>query len=183
MVNGILLAGRPVDRGFGIVQVADLPHVRVLVNNTPIGATNDAGRLVIPGLLPYFGNRVSIVTEDIPVDRSIERHTLLAVPPLRGGTYLNFQAPRVRGFQGRLEPTSPNLPEHFGPGMLSLMVQDQYFDSAVGRQGEFYLENVPAGEHEAAVELSNVRCRLRIAIPDTEEPFVNLGVLPCVPVR
>jgi outer membrane usher protein len=183
MVNGILLAGRPVDRGFGMVQVADLANVRVLVNNTPIGATNDAGRLVIPGLLPYFGNRVSIATEDIPVDRSIERHTLLAVPPLRGGTYLNFQAPRVRGFQGRLQPASPNLPEHFGPGALSLTVQDQSFESAVGRQGEFYLENVPAGEHEATVELSNVRCRLRLAIPDTEEPFVSLGVLPCVPVR
>jgi len=115
----------------------------IAVNNAGVGTTNGHGTLLLPSLLPYYGNTVALVTEDIPVDRSLEAITKLAVPPLHGGALVEFRAPRVRGLQGTIHPTVPDLPTDFGPGAISLTVNDKPIEAVVGRHGEFYLEDIP----------------------------------------
>ena len=181
MVNGTVKAGRPVDEAFGIIKVADLPNVRVKVENGLIGKTGSDGTLLLPNLLPYYGNRVDVVTEDIPVDRAIEVLTRLAVPPLRSGTFLDFRAPKVFGINGTIRPQVPDLPLEFGPGSLTLTVDGQTHDAVVGRHGEFYLENLAAGTYDVRVEFPNIACRAQLQIPTTEESFASLGEVPCTP--
>jgi outer membrane usher protein len=181
MVNGTVKAGRPVDEAFGIIKVADLPNVRVKVENGLIGKTGSDGTLLLPNLLPYYGNRVDVVTEDIPVDRAIEVLTRLAVPPLRSGTFLDFRAPKVFGINGTIRPQVPDLPLEFGPGSLTLTVTGETQDAVVGRHGEFYLENLAAGTYEARVEFPNITCRALLQIPATDESFASLGEVPCRP--
>lgn len=179
MVNGIVKAGRPVDEAFGIVKVADLPEVRVKVENGLIGKTGADGTLLLPNLLPYYGNSVEVVPEDIPVDRAIEVLTRLAVPPLRSGIFLDFRAPKVFGINGTLRPQVPELPLEFGPGGLTLTVNGQTEEAVIGRHGEFYLENLPAGTYEVRAEFPNLACRALLQIPETDASFVSLGEVPC----
>jgi outer membrane usher protein len=181
MVNGHVLAGRPIQDSFGVVRLEDLPDVHVTVDNAPIGATNRRGSLLIPTLLPYYGNTVAIATEDVPVDRMMEATTRLAAPPLHGGALIAFHAPVIRAIRGTIQLTATETPAVVGAGLLSLTVTDQTYESPLGRQGEFYLENVPPGDHIARVDLPNGVCRVRLHVPLTAEVLTNLGELPCVP--
>ena len=183
VVNGYAALGRPVDQGFAVVKLEDLPDVHVTVNNAGVGTTNGHGTLLLPSLLPYYGNTVALVTEDIPVDRSLEAITKLAVPPLHGGALVEFRAPRVRGLQGTIHPTVPDLPTDFGPGAISLTVNDKPIEAVVGRHGEFYLEDIPPGDHDLTVEFPNLTCHVHLQVPDTAESLRSLGELPCVPAH
>jgi outer membrane usher protein len=180
MVNGYMKVGRPVEDAFGIIKVADLENVRVKVENSVIGQTGSDGTLLLPTLLPYFGNQVEIVTEDIPVDRNIEVLKHLAVPPRRGGTFLDFRAPKVFGINGTIRPQIPDLPVSFGPGELTVMVHGKQIEAVVGRHGEFYLEDLTPGTYEAHAEFPNIACRATFTIPETTESFVAVGEVPCV---
>ena len=180
MVNGYVKAGRPIQDAFGIIKVAELENVRVKVSNGLIGTTGADGTLLLPSLLPYYGNQVEIVTEDIPVDRNIEVLSRLAVPARRSGSFLDFRAPKVFGISGTIRPQMTKLPVDFGPGELTVTVSEKSVEAVVGRHGEFYLEDVPPGTYEAQVEFPNIVCRATLQIPTTEESFVGLGEVPCV---
>ena len=52
-------------------------------------------------------------------------------------------------------------------------------ESPIGSQGEFFLENVPPGRHDALVETRSASCRIAIEVPDTREQFFNAGTLRC----
>jgi outer membrane usher protein len=181
MVNGQVLAGRPIQDSFGVVRLEDLPDVHVTVDNAPIGATDRHGLLLIPTLLPYYGNTVAIAPEDVPVDRMMETTTRLVAPPLHGGALIAFHAPVIRAIRGTIHLTATDAPAAVGACLLSLIVTDQTYESPLGRQGEFYLENVPPGDHTARVELPSGVCRVRLHVPVTAEVLTDLGELPCVP--
>ena len=53
----------------------------------------------------------------------------------------------------------------------------------VGRGGEFYVENVPAGRYAARVIAGGQPCTFTITIPDTDEPFIRLAPIVACPVR
>ncbi|MFI5340091.1 MAG: fimbria/pilus outer membrane usher protein [Candidatus Methylomirabilales bacterium] len=178
-INGHVLVGRPIQDGFGIVRLEDLPNVHVTVDNAPIGTTNSHGSLLIPNLLPYYANNVAIMTEDVPVDRMMETITTLASPPLHGGALIEFHAPIIRAIRGRIHPTDPEAPAYLGPGLLSLTVNGQSYESSLGHHGEFYLENVPPGDQTASVHLPNLACHVTLHVTQTDAPLIDLGELPC----
>ncbi len=49
----------------------------------------------------------------------------------------------------------------------------------MGRDGEFYLENIPAGTYPARVYNNDLDCRFKLHIPESEETFVDLGEVYC----
>ena len=51
----------------------------------------------------------------------------------------------------------------------------------VGRDGEFYLENLATGAHSATVTWKSKPCAATIEVPETEEVMVDLGDVVCVP--
>lgn len=179
-VNGHVLIGRPIQDSFGVVRLEDVPDVHVSVDSAPIGTTDSHGSLLVPNLLPYYGNIVAIATEDMPVDRMMETTTLLASPPLHGGALVEFHAPLIRAIQGTIHPTDAEAAALLGPGLLSLTVNDQRYESPIGRHGEFYLENVPPGDHTASVALPNLVCHVHLHVPVTEDVLTDPGALPCV---
>ncbi len=50
--------------------------------------------------------------------------------------------------------------------------------SPIGRDGRFYLENLPPGRHPAEIEWSGGRCRLFIEAPEAAER-ADLGRVRC----
>ena len=51
--------------------------------------------------------------------------------------------------------------------------------SPIGRDGEFYLENVPPGRHRATIEDPAGRCAFTLEAPAVGPSLVDLGTLTC----
>lgn len=178
-IGGGLYATRPVQDGFVLLRVPDVPGVRGYASNQEIGRTNRRGDLLVPGLLPYYGNRLSIADEDIPLDRTVGERERTIAPPYRGGALLSFPVRRFQNSSGRvrLQRDGGQIVPLFG--QLIVRVGRESFESPVGADGEFYLENVPPGRHPAELLYEQKACFFTIEIPVSAASVVNLGTVRC----
>ncbi len=101
-IGGGVYATRPVEDGFALVQVPGVPHVRTYASYQEVGRTNKKGNLLVPGLLPYYGNSLSIADQDIPLDRSVEATQRIIAPPFRGGALVTFPVRQMQNSTGRV---------------------------------------------------------------------------------
>ena len=179
-IGGNVYATRPVQDGFALVQVPGVPHVRAYASHQQVGRTDNNGNVLIPGLLPYYGNTLSIADQDIPLDRNVEATQRIIAPPFRGGALVTFPVPRVQNSMGRMVLLRGN--ERLVPayGQLTVAADGRTYESPVGAQGEFYLENVPAGRYRASLLYQQRTCEFTITIGPATGETRHLGVLECV---
>ena len=171
---------RPIQDGYAVVQVPGADNVRGYLNNNEIGRTNSAGNLLIPNLLSYYGNRLSINDADLPLDYRIDTNEYVAAPPYRGGAVVRFDAKRtffVRGVvtvrQGRQE-TVPSY------GEITIVADAGQLSSPIARSGEFEFEGLASGSHRAHIEYADGVCELSLSVPEPTSAVVDLGALVCV---
>jgi len=178
-IGGGVYATRPVRDGFVLLRVPGVAGVRGYASNQEIGRTNRRGDLLVPGLLPYYGNRLSIADEDIPLDRTVGEREQMIATPYRGGALLSFPVRRFQNSTGRvlLQRGETEVVPLFG--QLTVRVGETPFESPIGADGEFYLENVPPGTHPAEVLYQRKTCVFTIEIPVSAASIVNLGVVRC----
>src|SRR5207245_10316865 len=94
LVEGNVMASRPVREGFALIQVPGLEGVRGFLNNQEIGRTDGGGNLLIPALQPYYGNRLRIGDADIPIDYQIGAIEKVVATTARGGALVSFDVHR-----------------------------------------------------------------------------------------
>ncbi len=94
LVDGTLAASRRVGRAFGLVDLPGFPDVRVYLDNREAGRTDRAGRLLLPDLRPFEGNRVRLEVEDLPIDAELAAAEVEAVPFGRSGVRIGFPVAR-----------------------------------------------------------------------------------------
>jgi outer membrane usher protein len=87
---------RRIDRAFGLVDLPGFPDVRVYLDNREAGRTDADGRLLLPGLRPYEGNRVRLEVDDLPLDAEITTAEVEAVPFDRSGMTIEFPLARLQ---------------------------------------------------------------------------------------
>lgn len=170
---------RPVQESFAVIRVPGVAGVRGYLSNQEVGRTDAEGDLLVPNLLPYFGNRLSIADEDVPIGYVVEERERVVAPPARGGAVVGFPVWRLRAIKGSLEVVAGGETRVPDGGRLTVTAGGRTFESPVGRAGEIYLENVPPGEHPAVLETGAGTCRFEIRVPDSDEPLVDLGRLVC----
>jgi outer membrane usher protein len=180
-IGGGVHVSRPVQDGYALVSVPGVPGVRASLNNQEIGRTDSSGRLLVPNLLPYYGNRLSITDQDIPIDYSIGVTERLVAPPLKGGSVVTFPARRVQAFVGTLVVESGGRTITPSYGQLTVTAEGQTFESPIGRDGEFYLENLPRGRHPAIIDHKDAACRFTLEAPVSAASLVDVGTVRCVP--
>lgn len=96
VLGGRVHASRPVQDSVAVVDVDGLAGVAVFHENRPVGRTDAAGRLVVPGLLAYQRNRIAIEPLDLPLDAEPGVLTRELRPPERSGVLVRFAVPRSR---------------------------------------------------------------------------------------
>ncbi len=69
--------------------------MRVYLDNREVGRTDADGRLLLPGLRPYEGNRVRLEVDDLPLDAEITTAEVEAVPFDRSGMTIAFPLARM----------------------------------------------------------------------------------------
>lgn len=178
-IGGTLHATRPVSDSFALVRVPAVAGVRTYLNNQEVGRTDARGDVLIPDLLSYYGNRIGIADQDIPIDYSVRATEQTVASPFRGGAVVEFPVKPVRAVIGRVlvEAAGVQTPPAFG--QLTVVAESQSFESPIGRDGEFYLDDLPAGRHPAVVSHPTLACSFTLEVPAGGPPAINLGTLRC----
>jgi outer membrane usher protein len=178
-LGGTLIATRAVQESFALIQVPGLAGVRGYMNNLEIGASDANGNLFAPDILPYYGNRLSVSDKDIPFNYIVDRVERTVAPPYRGGAVIRFPIRRVQRITGAIildGSTGEMIPKH---GQLSLRANGKQFESPLGKEGEFYLENLEPGSYPAELEFQDQTCQFNLTIPTSNEAEIELGRVRC----
>jgi outer membrane usher protein len=180
LVDGGLFASRAVDESFALVRVPGVGGVRAYLDNRPAGRTNAKGDLLVTGLLPGYGNRLSIADADVPIGFTIGRVERMVGPPRRGAVLVRFEVEPVRAVLGRigLAPTGGPLPRG---ATLELVVDGRRFTSPIGSDGTFWIEGLPVGPREGRVAWAGGACQVAISVPEDAPGIAELGELGCRP--
>ena len=174
---------RPVTDSFGVAKVGDIEGVRVYVNNQEIGKTGATGKVVLPNLVSYYENHVSINDKDIPIDYSLAEVEKFVSPPLRSGSLIFFEAKKFQAITGmlwlRFEGEEKPVENH----EVEMIVVGRKVSFSTGKGGEFYLEDIGPGTYNAAFVSNGNTCAFEMRIPRSEEMILDLGGIVCEDVR
>jgi len=178
--GGLVFAGnswgftRPVYDSFAVVRTGNLEGVRTYLNNHEIGRTNSRGEIIIPDLNSYVNNIISINDKDVPVNYALEDISLRFSPPWRSGTPVHFNTKKLQAFIGAvyLNTDSGTIPVEFADMRIADTPAIHFL---TGHDGEFYLENVPAGLHEVQFDYDQRSYVFVLDIPEKDDMIVDLG--------
>lgn len=177
--GGRVTASRPVQQGFAMVEVPSTPGVRISVDNRPAGSTDRRGLLAVPDLLPYYGNRIAIADNDLPLDRTTGTGERLIAPTLRGGVLVSFGVELQRTLRGRLRIMTASGETTPAFGELSVALPAAGISSPIGAEGEFEIEGASAGVHQATVTWSGGTCPFPMVVPAVAAGVTEMGDIRC----
>lgn len=178
--GGGVFFSRPIGKSFAVLDVPEAANVRGYLENREVGRTNSSGKLLIPDLLPYYGNRVSIADSDLPADVGIDRTERIIAPPFRGGAVVRYEARTHRYFRGKVVMTRND--ERIVPAYGEIALENGKSSDRfpLGRQGELELEGLSQGKYAFVVEHQGSLCRGSLEIPQTDTLISDLGQVRCV---
>jgi outer membrane usher protein len=93
LAGGGAFAAERIDDAFAVVDVG-VPDIAVRHDNRPAGRTDSAGRLLVPRLVAFEPNRLSIDPTGLPLDTAVARTAASVVPANGGGVTVAFGAAR-----------------------------------------------------------------------------------------
>ncbi|MFL5277469.1 MAG: fimbria/pilus outer membrane usher protein [Myxococcales bacterium] len=175
-IGGNAFASRPVESGFALIQVPGVEGVRGYLNNQEIGRTDSRGNLLVPDLAPYYGNRLRIEGTDVPIEYELGALEQVVGTPLRGGAKVVFDVKRSQSVAGTLQMEGGKVPAF---GELRLDFLGGQAVSPVSDQGQFWLEDVPAGQHRGLVEFRDGFCNVDLTVPASKDRIVDVGAVRC----
>jgi outer membrane usher protein len=179
LIDRSLHLSRPIRDSYALVKVADIEGVNVRQSNQVVGVTNSKGEILVPNLISYYDNYLSIDARAIPVSYAISEVAQYVAPPLRGGVVVRFGVNKIQAFVGRLFVLSEGkrVPaEYWG---LQLDLPDAKVEALIGRNAEFYLENIPAGKWPARLFTSDRLCLFSLSVPQSDDTVVDMGDVTC----
>jgi len=170
---------RPVRDGFAVVRVPGVKGVKVYYANRLAARTDSGGVAVVPHLLSYLDNRLSIDDTDVPIGYRIDAVSRTVTVPYRGAGTVTFPVARLQAVVGRVfvRERGRAVPAEFG--RLAVTVGEREVAGPIGRGGEFYLENLGPGTHPARVTWKDAECRFTIRVPESDDVMIDVGQVTC----
>jgi outer membrane usher protein len=92
---------------------------------------------------------------------------------------LEFDIVKLQGFTGYLFFTENGEKKPAEYAALEIKIEEDLFQTVVGRGGEIYLENIPSGNWPARFYLKDRWCAFDMEFPESDEMFVDMGELVC----
>ncbi|MFZ9405992.1 MAG: fimbria/pilus outer membrane usher protein [Burkholderiaceae bacterium] len=173
-MEGKAFASRRTTDSFALVRVPGHPGVRVFSNNQPVATTDADGVAIVPRLLAYQRNVISIDEQDFPLDTQLGTLRADAVPWYRSGTVVQFEAKRVAS----AEFTVVNERGEPLPKGLTIRLEGQPESSVTIEGGRAYLSGLQA-KNRAIVTLPQGRCVVEFDFKAGSDPLPDLGRLTC----
>ena len=176
MDGRLSLAGR-IDDGFAIVEVENMPGVRVSLENRVVGRTGRGGRLFVTGLNSYIGNAISIDPLDLPIDASIGDVSMLVAPRAGGGTVARFPVSRESSALAVILLPDGTPP----PAGAQVALEGSDLPAVVGYDGEVYLRGLSAGTNRLTISWRDGQCQASFTVEVASGTLPRLGPFTCAP--
>ncbi|MGE8454101.1 MAG: fimbria/pilus outer membrane usher protein, partial [Pseudomonadales bacterium] len=173
-MSGQWFATRTINDGFAVVSTDGTAGIPVMGENRLVGKTNAAGFLLVPNLLSYQNNHISIDTSALKSNESTEVDSKYAVPTFRSGVMLGF---KIKHFSGGLLELVDDSGKHLPVG-TTVMVGDGGSVATVGFDGQLFLEHIEAG---AVLKATVAGGSCSTTLPDTKisRGVGNIGKFIC----
>jgi outer membrane usher protein len=159
------------------VDLGGFEGVRVYLENREMGVTDGEGRLMIPGLLPYQANRISINSRDLPLTARVSSTGEAVAPYYRSGLIVEFDVKETHSALLRvMMPDGTPAPEG---AQAQVVGSPQLYP--MGRNGRLYLQDL-VGDSRVLVTTQTWQCMLQLPKPSPAqgEAISNLGEFTCV---
>jgi outer membrane usher protein len=183
---GVFVA-RTVQDAYAVVRVPGVSGVRVYANNQEMGRTDGNGNLLVPSLLPYYGNKLRIADTDVPPEYDVTSTERTIAPPYQGAALVTFGATRAHFYRGRLFIAKEgNLLTPTAYGDLVVHVAAKGSEAArdvtspIGKNGEFEVAGVPPGRYAVEASYDEDTCTASLEVPESNLAVVEVGALRCV---
>jgi outer membrane usher protein len=163
ILGGLSFASQNIGHGsFAVIKVSDEANIDVYLSNRKIARTNSNGLALLPNLLPYQQNKVSIRAEDLPFDLNINKTTLLLNPFARSGLFASMDVKKTNNRLIRLLNTDGT----FIPMGTKVHVMPSNTHFFVAKRGEVYLTDLN-NENSLVVASQEKTCYADLTAPVT----------------
>jgi len=159
---------------FSVAQVSGYPDVPVYLNGQLAARTDSHGYAILPGLMSYQKNRISINTDDLPLDAQIERTEVAVVPRYHSGVSLKFSVELTIGALVKLVAENG---EPLPNGTL-LIIEGISEEFQVALQGEAYLTGINK-KNRVKATWNNQSCDMEVNLPENPGPLPHIGPIVC----
>jgi outer membrane usher protein len=174
-LSGHAFATRTIGPGsFAVVKVGSIKDVPIYRSNQLIASTNARGVALIPGLLPYQANQLTIDPVELPFDIQIQSVKLMVVPFARSGLLVDFPVNRSRNALVLLSQADGLLV----PAGARVTVSPDESSFLVGKRGEAYLMNLSDRNH-LRVQWKDGACELILTLNPAGPSEPRIGPLTC----
>ena len=149
-------------------------------NSQLVGRSNAQGQLVLPNILSYTNNAISLEDKDIPIEFSVDPIQRSLSPAARSGVVLVFPVVRVQSIVGTLMVRQGGIfrpLEHHSFTLPTAALSEKILTA---KGGEFYVENLAVGTYRARIMIDGQECNFDLTVPKSDASLVNLEkVLAC----
>ena len=171
--GGVFLSNR-IDDAFAVVD-AGLADIEVLYENRPVGKTNGAGKILIPGLRSYQKNQVAIDPRDLPINAEASTTQNVVAPTDRGGVVVRFGAKNDNDTAMVILTDKDRKPLAVG-SRVRLENSEEAF--VVGYDGQAYLKGLGA-TNTVLVTIDGGECRATFPFTPDKDNQVLVGPVVC----
>ncbi len=161
ILGGLPFVSQNIGHGsFAVVKVADEANIDVYQSNRKIATTNSNGLALLPNVLPYQQNKVSIKPEDLPFDLDVNETTLLVMPYARSGLLVSMDVKKTNNRLVRLLKAD-GTPLPIGSQVHMLPANTDFL---VAKRGEVYLTGL-SNENTMLVAFQQSTCSANLSAP------------------
>jgi len=179
LVDGGLFPSNTIYDSFAIVDTGPIAHVHVLQENSDVGRTNSAGRLLVPDMHSFDLNHLAIEPTDVPPDATIDVTTREVRPQDRSGVVIKFPMKISHGALLKLVDEA-GLSVPVGS---TAKLQATGVTVPIGYDGEAYVQDLNP-HNEIEVELPDGgRCSVAFNYQPTRGEIPSIGPLSCLEQR
>ena len=174
LVDDSVFFSRQLTDSFAVVEVPDLAGVTVYLSNQPVATTGRNGYTLVPRLLAYQNNALSISAENLPLSVQIGAAQINAVPRNRSAVLVKFPVSSARGATFTLmRPDGRPVP---AGATVHILGRKRTFP--IGYNGSAYVTGL--GPHNVLeADWNDQHCRFTVNLPKSKDPVPDLGSFVC----
>lgn len=174
-LQGVPFASRHIGQGaFAVVRVGDFEGVPVMRSHQAAALTERNGAAVVPGLLPYQKNLLTIDAALLPMSAEISQVQSTVTPYARSGVFVDIPVRRARNALVILRQADGRPV----PSGARVRLTPAGHEFSVARRGEVYLSDLQ-NENQLAVAWEGNSCTLPFRLTGSEGEEPRIGPLTC----
>lgn len=173
--GGHTLLARELYNSFALVEIPEFEDVCVYNRNECIGKTNRVGVLLVPNLLPYQKNTVSIDVKEFPLTASIPLFELNGTPYYRSGIFMSFPVKHVTHYTMQLMMQDGQ----FVPLGAKVFLEESDEHYYVMQEGFTFFSSEKKADVAGYARWEENQCHFVLHHFSSDEPIVNVGGVTC----